>query len=161
MKEKSMDFRTVRGYQLLDKSKNLLTDAMEDYLEMMYRETLQDQHIRIGTLARLLHVNPSSATKMVQRLGRLNMVIYQKYGIVKLSERGLELGQYLYHRHQVLQQFLQFLSPGRDCLHETERMEHSIHGETLHAIRMFNAFVEANPHILEQFRAFRHDQAKS
>ena len=30
-------FHTVRGYQLLEQNKSVLTSAMEDYLEMIYR----------------------------------------------------------------------------------------------------------------------------
>ena len=62
-------FHTVRGYQLLEQNKRLLTSAMEDYLEMICRNSLQDGYIRINKLAELLNVKASSASKMVQKLG--------------------------------------------------------------------------------------------
>ncbi|GAE87129.1 iron-dependent transcriptional repressor [Acetivibrio straminisolvens JCM 21531] len=31
------EFHTVRGYQLIEQEKKLLTSAMEDYLEMIFR----------------------------------------------------------------------------------------------------------------------------
>ena len=50
MKDKQ-EFYTVRGYELLDQDKRLLTSAMEDYLEMIYRNNLQEGYTRINALS--------------------------------------------------------------------------------------------------------------
>jgi len=60
------EFHTVRGYQLIEQEKKLLTSAMEDYLEMIFRNIKKEGYMRINTLAEMLNVRPSSATKMVQ-----------------------------------------------------------------------------------------------
>lgn len=146
------EFRTVRGYQL--QSHRALTVAMEDYLEMMYRETLKDHPLRISNLAKKLNVNPSSATKMMQRLGQLGIVSYQKYGIIRLSEQGKKLGKHFYDRHLIVQTFLQALIPDKDCLTETELMEHSVSTDTLNALDHMNHFLQQHPDILLKFRAF-------
>lgn len=70
-------FHTVRGYQLLEQNKRILTSAMEDYLEMIYRYSLTDDQVRINTISELLNVQASSVTKMVQKLSELGMVDYK------------------------------------------------------------------------------------
>jgi len=57
------EFHTVRGYQLIEQEKKLLTSAMEDYLEMIFRNIKKEGYMRINTLAEMLNVRPSSATK--------------------------------------------------------------------------------------------------
>ena len=98
-------FHTVRGYQLLEQNKKILTSAMEDYLEMIYRYSLTEGYVRINTISELLNVQASSATKMVQKLSQLGLVDYKKYGIISLTETGSEIGKFLLERHQTIEYF--------------------------------------------------------
>ena len=93
------EFHTVRGYELLKQNKKLLTSSMEDYLEMIYRNSLSEGFMRMNTLAGLLNVRASSASKMVQKLGELGFMKYEKYGILKLTPKGESIGKYLLTRH--------------------------------------------------------------
>lgn len=147
-------FHTVRGYQLLQQNKNILTPAMEDYLEMIYRNSLISGYIRINSLAELLNVAPSSTTKMVQKLNSLNLLNYEKYGIIFLTENGKEIGKYLLERHNLIELFLKNLGVSKDLLIETELIEHIISAETLHQITMFNKFLEHNSDILDSYQGF-------
>jgi DtxR family Mn-dependent transcriptional regulator len=104
------EFRTVRGYELLNQNKKELTSAMEDYLEMIYRNIEQEGYMRINTLSELLNVKPSSATRMVQKLKELGLINYEKYGIIFLSEDGKEYGRFLLERHNVVEKFLKSLN---------------------------------------------------
>lgn len=151
---KNKDFRTVRGYELHEKNKRLLTSAMEDYLEMIYRETIDTAYVRISTLAKNLNVNPSSSTKMVQRLAILNMVTYEKYGLIQLTKKGEELGEYLFKRHQTVEKFLCFLTNKLDCLHDTEIIEHNVGADLLNNLNMFNEFLEENEEVVDRFYHF-------
>ena len=103
---KNNEFHTVRGYQLQKKDGRSLTSAMEDYLEMIYRNVREGGYMRINTLAELLNVRPSSATKMVQKLTMLGFLDYQRYGIISLTEKGKELGRFLLERHNIIERFL-------------------------------------------------------
>lgn len=158
MKETSK-FHTVRGYQLLEQNKKLLTSAMEDYLEMIYRNSLVEGYMRINTLAELLNVAPSSATKMVQKLSNLGLIDYQKYGIIFLTEDGKELGKYLLERHNIIELFLKNLGVEEDILTETELIEHNVSAPTLQKINSFNKFLKQNPEIVEQYIQFFKDSA--
>lgn len=147
-------FHTVRGYQLLTQNKKLLTSAMEDYLEMIYRNSLVEGYMRINTLSELLNVAAPSATKMVQKLNKLGLLDYKKYGIIVLTENGRELGRFLLERHNTIQQFLKNLGVSDDILIETELIEHYVSVTTLNKIELFNKFLQNNPDIFKKFSEF-------
>ena len=110
------EFYTVRGYQLLEQNKNKLTSAMEDYLEMIYRNCLENGYIRIIQLAELLHVSAASTSRMVQKLGELGLINYKKYGIIILSDTGEKIGEYLLDRHHTIENFLKIIRCEDDLL---------------------------------------------
>ena len=128
--EELSKFHTVRGYQLLMQNKNLLTSSMEDYLEMIYRNSLKEGYMRINTISELLNVAAPSATKMVQKLSKLGLLQYKKYGIIFLTDNGRELGKFLLERHNIIESFLKNLGADEDVLLETELVEHSISAGT-------------------------------
>lgn len=152
--EETSKFHTVRGYQLLEQNKKLLTSAMEDYLEMIYRNSLVEGYMRINTLSELLNVAAPSATKMVQKLNALGMLDYKKYGIIFLTENGKEIGKFLLQRHNIIEVFLKSIGVKEDILVETELVEHTISAATLQKINVFNKFLEQNPDILKKFEHF-------
>ena len=147
-------FHTVRGYQLLQQNKRLLTPAMEDYLEMVYRNSLVEGYMRINTLSELLNVAAPSATKMVQKLNKLGLLNYKKYGIIFLTENGRELGKYLLQRHNIIEVFLKNMGVNEDTLVETELIEHNISAATLQKLNTFNRFLEQNPDIVKVYEEF-------
>jgi Mn-dependent DtxR family transcriptional regulator len=152
--EEESKFHTVRGYQLLEQNKKLLTPAMEDYLEMIYRNSLIEGYMRIITLSDLLNVAAPSATKMVQKLNKLGLLDYKKYGIIFLTENGREVGKFLLQRHNIIETFLKNLGVKYDTLVETELIEHNVSAATLHKINIFNKFLEQNPDIIQKYEHF-------
>ena len=152
--EEASKFHTVRGYQLLQQNKNILTSAMEDYLEMIYRNSQQEGFMRINTLSELLNVAAPSATKMVQKLSSLDLLIYRRYGIIVMTENGTEIGKFLLQRHNIIELFLKNLGVSSDVLLETELIEHSISASTLQKINIFNKFFEKNPQIVQKYNQF-------
>lgn len=138
-------FHTVRGYQLLEQNKKILTSAMEDYLEMIYRLSLTDGYVRINLLSELLNVQASSATKMVQKLSDLGMVDYKKYGVISLTETGNEIGRFLLQRHHIVESFLKLLGVSHSLLIETELMEHTLSIDTLNRLHVMTKLFEKYP----------------
>ncbi len=152
--EEMSKFHTVRGYQLLSQNKNLLTSAMEDYLEMIYRSSLVEGYMRINTLSELLNVAAPSATKMVQKLSKFGLLDYKKYGIIFLTENGREIGKFLLERHNIIEEFLKNLGVQEDTLIETELIEHNISASTINKIDLFNKFFVKYPEISKKYREY-------
>jgi DtxR family Mn-dependent transcriptional regulator len=148
------EFRTVRGYELLNQNKNQLTSAMEDYLEMIYRNIGREGYMRINTLSELLNVKPSSATRMVKKLKELGLICYEKYGIIFLTDDGKEYGRFLLERHNIVEKFLKSLGIKENLLTETELVEHNISKNTMERINKLNQILEAYPEIIGEFETF-------
>jgi len=128
-------FYTLKGYFLLEG--NTITSSMEDYLEMVYRIHLSGVAVRIGKVAEMLNVKPSSATKMVGNLKTHGFVASEKYGYIQLTETGIELGKYLVFRHDTLHRLLCFINKSENELEQVEKIEHFINAETVENINVF------------------------
>lgn len=129
------DFYTLKGYSLLENTQ--ITASMEDYLEMIYRLFADGKTIRINQLAEYLHVKPSSSSKMVSNLKEHHLVNFEKYGIISLTEEGIELGKYLLFRHETLNAFFCFINNTEEELKQVEKVEHFIENRTLQNLKAF------------------------
>ena len=117
---------------------------MEDYLEMAYRIHSGGEAVRIGALAENLNVKPSSATKMVGNLKKRGLVSYEKYGYVKLTDAGMELGEYLVLRHEIIHEFLCFINRSHDELEQVEKIEHFLNVDTVMNIKKLLVGLKGN-----------------
>ena len=148
-------FYTVRGYELLSKDANLLTPSMEDYLEMVYRLSRDKGYTRISDLASALNVQPPSATNMVQKLSETPYLKYERYGLVKLTESGEEVGKYLLKRHEILEEFLRIIGVEEGILQETEKIEHNVSPGTMEKIIVLVHFFKEHPDCQRAFHVFQ------
>ncbi len=158
--EKEDNFHTVRGYEIIDKRQKVLTHSMEDYLEMIYRNSLQDGYTRINELSESLNVQAPSATKMVQKLYKIGLLHYKKYGIILLTEEGKALGRFLYKRHITIEDFLNLIGVKDNLLMNTELIEHSVSNHTLIKIEYLILFFQHHPDLLNSYHEFIKQQNK-
>ena len=86
------DFYTDRGYE--QKRQYELSPSMEDYLEMIYRLSKYEGYTRVNIIAESLNVKPASVTKMIKKLSNKNYLKYEKYGLIQLTKKGLQMGDY-------------------------------------------------------------------
>lgn len=132
--EKS-DFYTLQGYRL--KNKSDLTEAMEDYLEMIYRLYLSKKIISIKNVSEALNVTPSSVSKMCSRLKKQGLIVFERYGNISLTEKGTVIASYLLWRHQLLESLLKQINQNEFHLEQVEKIEHFIDIDTLKNIEYF------------------------
>ncbi len=116
----------------MTKKEFILTSSHEDYLKTIYTLQRQGQEVSNSALARSMSVAPASATNMVKKLAELNLVTYEPYQGVLLSEAGRRVALEVLRHHRLLELFLhQALDMPWDQVHaEAERLEHVI-SETL------------------------------
>lgn len=126
------DFYTMRGYNRIENPE--ISPTMEDYLEMIYRRAGQGSYIRVNQLAALLHVRPSSASKMASKLRVSGLVRFEPYGIIQLTDAGELAGAYLLHRHEVLHRLFRHINGTKDELELVEKIEHFIDRRTVENI---------------------------
>jgi Mn-dependent DtxR family transcriptional regulator len=150
----NQDFRTLSGY--IKKEGHMLSASMEDYLEMIWRLSRDSGFTRINELAEALNVHPPSATRMVQKLGMMNLLQYERYGVILLRAEGKRLGGLLLERHNVIENFFRLLGISEDrLLAETEKVEHMLSAETIKSFRIYISFVKDNPDVLERLNEYR------
>lgn len=154
------DFHTVRGYENINLTRKVLTPSMEDYLEMIYRCSNEDGVVRLNKIAQMLNVRDSSASKMMKKLGELSLIHYERYGVIILTEQGINIGKYLLERHNIIKGFLEYLGCKEDILKETELIEHVISSETVENIYMLNMFFNENKDMLEKYKKFKENKVK-
>lgn len=140
------EFYTLKGYSSM-KQEDGLTTAMEDYLEMFYRMHLKNEHIRIKTISEILHVKPSSASKMANTLKQSGYIEFEKYGQITVTDKGKQVGEYLLYRHNLLHEFFCYINHSHNELTLVEKIEHFIDKETLNNIKSW----------LEQFGGGKQD----
>lgn len=122
-------FYTMKGYSLQESDQ--MSNAMEDYLEMIARLTFENRRVRVNDLSRMLHVKASSVTKMVQQLAQGEYLQAEKYGKILLTDKGSHVGKYLLYRHDVLQRFLCLINHSDDELEQVEKIEHFLDKRTI------------------------------
>ena len=127
--DKNSDFYTLKGYQLIENAR--ITSSMEDYLEMICRMLQTREFVRINELAEMLHVKPSSASKMVNHLKLSDLVTFEKYGYIKPTVKGYSAGEYLLYRHDVLHELLCFINGSENELEQVEKIEHFLNKKTI------------------------------
>lgn len=128
-------FYTMKGYTLLEHG--LLTSAMEDYLEMIFRMSEHAAVVRISSLAGALHVKPPSASKMAGNLRAQELIEFPKYGYITLTEMGRRLGEYLLRRHELAEKLLRRINGGACDLEEVEKIEHFLSPQTVENLEKF------------------------
>ena len=132
---KKSEFYTLKGYQLQKEQK--ITEAMEDYLEMLTRLSITNKEIHIKDLAEKLNVKPPSVSKMMNRLKGLNFVSFEKYKTIVLTEKGYNLGKYFLERHNTLVSFFKKLNKKDYHLKQVETIEHFIDYETIQNMKKY------------------------
>lgn len=129
MTNKTDGFYTMKGYQLNEEIG--LTSAMEDYLEMICRILKKNNKVSVSELSVMLHVKPSSVSKMIQHLNSSGYIQAEKYGVISITKKGEAVGNYLLYRHNVIHKFLCVLNHSENELEETEKIEHFLSRTTV------------------------------
>ncbi|ALC90438.1 manganese transport transcriptional regulator [Bacillus sp. FJAT-18017] len=103
------------------------TPSMEDYIEQIYLLIEQKGYARVSDIADNLSVQPSSVTKMVQKLDKDNYLVYEKYRGLVLTSKGKKIGKRLVERHDLLEQFLALIGVENDNIYkDVEGIEHHL-----------------------------------
>ena len=93
------------------KDDHSLTRAGEDYLESIYRLSLDsgepDGSVRSVDVADQLEVSKASVNKALNQLKDMGMVTQSRYGRVTLTSEGEKYAKIVWRSHRALRAFLQ------------------------------------------------------
>lgn len=129
----------------------MLSFTEENYLKALVQLTAFDENVvevGVNQLASVLEVKPATVSDMVRKLKSKELVHYQKYGKVSLTEMGLKNGMMVIRRHRLWETFLYMkLDFTWDEVHElAEELEHIHSKKLINRLDDFLGNPEFDPH---------------
>lgn len=132
------------------------SQSAEDYLERIHELIEEKGYARVVDIASSLEVKQASVTSMVQKLGELGYLKYQKYRGLVLTDKGLEVACGIQKRHETLSRFFSLLGLDADTQQrDIEGIEHHLSAATVEILADLAAYFEKNPEMLQRFRKSR------
>ena len=125
------------------------SDSTENYIKAIY--SLSDhnaQWVNTNDLAERMDIKASSVSDMLKKLDQKNLIKYQKYRGVKLSDEGSKLALKVIRKHRLWEVFLQDkLGFNWDEVHDiAEQLEHISSPELVKRLDEFLNFPQYDPH---------------
>ena len=128
------------------------SQSAEDYLERIHELIEEKGYARVVDIASSLDVKQASVTSMVQKLGELGYINYEKYRGLILTDKGREVALRIQKRHETLSRFFSLLGlDSKTQQADIEGIEHYLSSETLDCLADLAQYFEDNPEILKEF----------
>lgn len=104
------------------------TRAVEDYIKAIYLLIERGEAPSTNRIAEELSVRAASVTGMLKKLAQLNLIEYQPYRPLALTEAGRKIALEMIRHHRLIELFLaEALGVPWDAVHdEAEKLEHVI-----------------------------------
>ncbi len=138
-----------------------LTSATEDYLEAILSLTREKGFARVRDIAKQLGVGKSAVSNALHALRDRELVTYEPYSMVTLTDLGTRAAQAVRHRHAELAVFItEILGLDADIANEDAcRLEHNIDPAVLARLSHLGDFIRTHSEMqgqpwLETFVAF-------
>lgn len=126
---------------------SVLTPGLENYLEAIWRISLQKDIVRVKDIKKLLKVKAPSIVESVKNLAEKDLVEYEKYGYIKITEEGMKIAKKIYKKHKMLSKFFHEII-GLDLNTAAEdacKIEHYLSEKTVNYLLKFIEFIETHP----------------
>lgn len=106
----------------------VLSQAVEDYLKIIYKLESEGKGASTTRIAEAMDVSSASATNMIKRLAKMNLVDYQSYKGASLTQSGEKIALEVIRHHRLLELYLlEVMGYSWDEVHdEAEKLEHHI-----------------------------------
>ncbi len=119
---------TVAENKIYKANKQNITPVIEDYLKAIYSLRQSGESVRTVALAAHLNVKPPTVTAMLKTLADLQLIRYEPYRGVELTETGEQIALEIVRHHRLIELYLvEALGFSWDEVHEeAEVLEHFI-----------------------------------
>lgn len=126
-----------------------MTYSEENYLKIIYHlSTVSKAEISTNAIAQEMQTKASSVTDMLKKLNEKELVSYQKYQGVILTEKGVFAAKMIVRKHRLWEVFLvEKLDFSWDEVHEiAEELEHIQSDKLINKLDEFLDFPSKDPH---------------
>jgi len=127
-----------------------LTFTEENYIKAIY--TIQDRNekgeVSVNEIAERVQTRPATVTDMFKKLSEKELIHYEKYKKVQLTEAGTKIALSILRKHRLWETFLcEKLNFAWDEVHEVaEQLEHIRSQKLIDRIDEYLGFPEYDPH---------------
>jgi Mn-dependent DtxR family transcriptional regulator len=128
------------------------SQSAEDYLERIHELIEEKGYARVVDIASSLQVKQASVTSMVQKLGELGYLNYEKYRGLVLTDKGRRVARSIQKRHETLSRFFSLFGlddETQQC--DIEGIEHHLSPATVEVLADLARFFEENTETLREF----------
>lgn len=127
-----------------------LTKNEEDYLKALFHLTVDGDSEKAGTnqLAEYLNLSPASVNSMLKKLRKKNLVSYEKYGKLELTNSGESVAMRLIRKHRLWETFLHdHMNFSWEEVHDVaEQLEHIQSPKLIKELDRFLGYPKRDPH---------------
>ncbi len=126
---------------------SILTSALEDYLETIYRLVSAHGFARVRDIAKARSVRSASVSPAMRRLDELGLIRYERREYVALTPAGEDAARKVYARHQLLTRFFQQVlgMSAETADAEACAMEHGMSPEAVDKLAWFFEYLQICP----------------
>ena len=105
-----------------------LSQALEDYLKVIYVLEADGEKATTTAIAQALDVSNASVTNMLKKLAGMNLIVHESYKGAELSPAGKKVALEILRHHRLLELYLkEVMGYSWDEVHdEAEKLEHHI-----------------------------------
>ncbi|WP_291114869.1 metal-dependent transcriptional regulator [Flavobacterium sp. UBA6135] len=126
-----------------------MTYSEENYIKVIYHLSLvSPKGVNTNAIAGMIESKASSVTDMVKKLAEKELVDYQKYQGVTLTQKGLHAAKMIVRKHRLWEVFLvEKLDFTWDEVHDlAEELEHIKSEKLINRLDEFLGFPKEDPH---------------
>ncbi len=137
--------------------------AQEDYVEIIWELTQKLGYVRVTDVARALGVKNGSVSRMVQKLDKEGVLIYERYRGIRMTSEGYERGRKMYERRMVIEGFFTCIGVVdiETVRYAVEGMEHFVTDEVMENMQRLTCYIHRNPMWWRQYRNDSGDQCSA
>ena len=120
-----------------------LQESGEMYLEAIYVLTKENPHVRSIDVCEYMSYSKPSISRAMGLLKKGGYIEIDGDGYITLTEAGLEVGQKIYERHNVLTKLLLHLGVDSEtAISDACKIEHVISDESFNALKNYISKIE-------------------
>ena len=128
----------------------MITNTEENYLKAIYSLSTDRNEKELGTneLAKHLSISPATASSMLKKLKKKELIHYEKYGAISLLEKGQLIAFAVIRKHRLWETFLvEKMEFTWDEIHEVaEQLEHIKSKKLIDQLDKLLGYPEYDPH---------------
>lgn len=119
--------------------KSMVSKALEEYLKTMYVLKKQNGKIRVTDVAKKMNCSKASVNKALYNLKDNDLVNYESYGTIELTERGGNLAKKILEAYDIVYLFLKDVLnlEGEEAKKEAEKIKSTISDATINQLAKY------------------------